>query len=119
MKGGGVILAKVKTAGSSSTLRKSRPALTPEARENQMISLAVDRAEEQLRDGTASSQIIVHYLKRATTRERLEKELLEQEIALKKAKTEAIQSAKRIEELYSEAINAMRNYSGHGDPDEY
>ena len=112
-------MARVKKSDSSGQSKKIRPALTPEARENQLISLAVDLAEQQLRDGTASSQVITHYLKLGTTRERLEKELLEREVELKKAKTESIQSAERIEKLYSEAITAMRNYGGRGDPDEY
>ena len=112
-------MARVKKSDASGPSKKIRPALTPEARENQLISLAVDLAEQQLRDGTASSQVITHYLKLGTTRERLEKELLEREVELKKAKTESIQSAERIEKRYSEAITAMRNYGGRGDPDEY
>lgn len=99
--------------------KKMRPALTPEARENQMIALAMDRAEEQLRDGTASSQVITHFLKLATEKERIEREILERQKDLITAKTEALQSAKKIEELYTNAITAMRNYSGHGDADDY
>ena len=95
-----------------------RPALSPEARENQMISLAVNSAEEQLRNGTASSQIICHYLKLASTREQLEKEKLERENELLRAKTESLKSAKRVEELYSKALSAMKNYSGHTEDDE-
>lgn len=91
---------------------RCRPALSPEARENQMISLAVNSAEEQLRNGTASSQIICHYLRLATTKEQLEKEKLERENELLRAKTESLQSAKRVEELYSKALSAMKNYSG-------
>ena len=98
---------------------KIRPALTPESRENQLISLAVDLAEKQLQEGTASSQVITHYLKLGSTKERLEKEKLEEENKLLRAKTENLQSQKRVEELYSEAIKAMRNYNGQGDPDEY
>lgn len=98
--------------------RRSRPALTPEARENQLISLAVDLAEQQLRDGTASSQVISHYLKLGSTRASLEKEKLERENELLRAKTENLESAKRVEELYKDALNAMRNYSGMGDPDD-
>lgn len=94
---------------------KSRPGLTPEARENQLISLAVNCAEEQLRSGTASSQVITHYLKLGSTRYRLEKEILEQQKELMKAKTESLQSSKRIEELYANAMSAMRNYGGHDD----
>ena len=109
-------MAKVKSDGSS---RKIRPALTPEARENQMISLAVDLAERQLQEGTASSQVITHYLKLGSMRERLEREKLEEENKLLKARTEQIQSMKRVEELYEEAIKAMRNYGGQGEQDEY
>jgi len=98
--------------------KKLRPALTPEARENQMISLAVDLAEKQLLEGTASSQVITHYLKLGTMKERLEMEKLEKENELLRAKTEAIQSAQRMEELYEKAINAMRDYGGMGDEDD-
>ena len=107
-----------KTKGSDS-IRAIRPALTPEARENQMISLAVDLAERQLQEGTASSQVITHYLKLGSMRERLEREKLEEENKLLKARTAQIQSMKRVEELYEEAIKAMRNYSGQGEQDEY
>ena len=102
-----------------STTTRGRPALTPEARENQLISLAVDLAEQQLREGTASSQVITHYLKLGSTREKLERERLEEENKLLKAKTEALQSQKRMDELYAEAIKAMKNYGGHGDSDDY
>lgn len=112
-------MAKTKQeSGSSGARRKIRPALTPEARENQMISLAVDLAEKQLMEGTASSQVITHYLKLGSTKEKIEKEILEKQKELISAKTEALQSAKRIEELYTDAISAMRRYSGQGDPDE-
>lgn len=93
---------------------KMRPALTLEAREGQLISLAVDLAEQQLRDGTASAQVITHYLKLGATTARLEKEKLEHENELLKAKTKALESAERQEELYANAINAMKNYSGYG-----
>ena len=109
-------MAKV---ASSSSSRKRRPALSPEARENQLISLAVDLAEKQLQEGTASSQVITHYLKLGSTKERHEKEKLEEENKLLRAKTENLQSQKRVEELYSEAIKAMRNYAGQGETDEY
>ena len=103
---------------SSGSRRKIRPALTPEARENQMISLAVDLAEKQLMEGTASSQVITHYLKLGSTKERIEKEILEKQKELISAKTEALQSAKKVEELYSDAIAAMRRYSGQGGSDD-
>lgn len=92
--------------------KNSPPAFTPEARENQLIALATNLAEKQLREGTASSQVITHYLKLATTKEKLEKEKLEAENKLLKAKTESLESSKRIEELYAQAIKAMRTYSG-------
>lgn len=105
-------MAKEKTRGSS---QKLKPALTPEARENQLIFLATDLAERQLREGTASSQVITHYLKLGTAREKLERERLEGENKLLKAKTEALESQKNMEEAYLKAIEAMKRYSGHGD----
>ena len=107
-------MKKAKAVTSSESSRKMRPALSPEARENQLVSLAVDLAEKQLRDGTASSQVITHFLKLGSTKERIEKEILEKQKELIEAKTQALQSAQRIEELYSNALNAMRNYSGQG-----
>lgn len=106
------------TEGDEIQNERIRPALTPEARESQLIALAENLAEKQLIEGTASSQLITHYLKLATTRENLEKEMLAQKIELAKAKTEALESEKRIEELYEKAIEAMRRYGGHGE-DEY
>lgn len=94
------------------------PATTPKGRENQLISLAVDLAEKQLIQGSASAQVITHYLKLGTTREELEKEKLARENKLLEAKIDAMESAKRVEELYSKALEAMRSYSGHGGEDE-
>ena len=112
-------MARVKKTSSTETSQKMRPALTPEARENQMIALAVDLAEKQLREGTASSQVLTHYLKLASTRERIEKEILEKQKELISARTEALQSAKRVEELYSDAISAMKKYGGQCESDDY
>ena len=113
-------MARTKAASSSSSSsRKMRPALTPEARENQLISLAMDCAEEQLMNKTASSQVIAHFLKLGTAKTQLELEKLRQENELTRAKTESLQSAKRVEELYTKALSAMKNYSGQGEPDEY
>ena len=103
-----------KVSKKSDDYKPMRPATTPEAREQQMIALAVDLAEKQLREGTASSQVITHYLKLGSTKERLEKEKLEEENKLLKAKTESLQSAKRTEELFAEAIAAFKSYSGSG-----
>lgn len=94
------------------------PATTQEARENQLIELAVDLAEKQLLKGTASSQVISHYLKMGSTKERIEKDILEKQRELIIAKTESIKSAKRVEELYTNALNAMRAYSGQDDPND-
>lgn len=95
--------------------RKMRPALTPEARENQLISLAIDLAEEQLRNGTASTAVITHYLRLGSLEEKRKMEKLEHENELLRAKTNAIESAARSEELYAQVISAMRSYAGLGD----
>ena len=112
-------MAKVKSSKSEPERKSIRPALTPEARENQMISLAIDLVEKRLLDGSASSQETTHFLKLATTKAKLEKEILEKQKELPAAKTESIKSAKRVEELYSKALKAMQNYQGNGDQDEY
>lgn len=96
----------------SKPTRRVAPAKTPEARENQLINLAVDLAEKQLLEGTASSQVITHYLKLGSAKEKIEKDILEKQKELITAKTEAIKSAKRIEELYQNALDAMRSYGG-------
>lgn len=98
---------------SSESVKKVRPSLTPEARENQMISLAMDLVEQRLINGTASSQETTHFLKLGTAKEKLERERLEKENELLKAKTDAIKSAERTEELYKKAIKAMGIYSGN------
>lgn len=95
----------------SSSARRP-PAKTPEARENQLIDAAVNLAEQQILDGSASAQVITHYLKLASSREKLEQERLLRQIELEKAKAESIGADKRIEELYSNAMDAMRTYSG-------
>ena len=100
-----------------------RTPLTPEARENQMISLAMDLAEQQLRDGTASSQLITEFVKRGSTKARVEKELLEKQRDLAAAKAESIKAADRLEELLPKVMKAMGRYRGddeeeEGDPDD-
>lgn len=102
-------------ASERSDKSKSRrpPATTPEARENQLISSAVDLAEKQLLEGSASAQVITHYLKLGSSREKLEQERMSQEVELMKAKRENMASAARVEELYGAAIDAMRAYAGH------
>lgn len=104
-------MAKAQTAGSK---RSTRPPLTPEARENQMIALAVDLAEKQLREGTASSQVITHFLKLGSTKEKVEREILEEQKNLIRAKTKGLQSTDRIEKFYENAMEAFKKYSGNG-----
>lgn len=99
-------------AGTVRTTRKMRPPLTPEARENQMVSLAMDLAMKQLQEGTASSQVITHFLKLGTEKERLERINLEKEIMLKSAKTDAIENAAKMDELYEKALEAFTEYKG-------
>jgi hypothetical protein len=112
------ITASRKTSQNESRPR-GRPATTLKGREDQLIALAVDVAEDQLRRGTASAQVITHYLKLGTTREQLEQERLTRENALLTAKVESLASAKRVEELYANALKAMRVYSGNAETDEY
>lgn len=104
-------MARGKLNPSKSQPKKVRPALSPEAEENQMIALAVDQAKKQLLEGTASSQIVVHFLKLASSRERLEQEKAQRELELLEAKTEALKSQKRVEELYVKALDAMKSYA--------
>lgn len=91
---------------------RRRPATTPEARENQLIAQAVELAEKQLIDGTASAQVISHFLKLGSSREKLEQERLSKENSLLDAKREVLESAARVEELYTNALDAMRSYTG-------
>jgi hypothetical protein len=93
--------------------KKFPPATTPGGRENQLVSLAVDLAERQLIDGSASAQVISHFLKLGSSREHLEQERLRNENRLLEAKVEQLASSKRMEELYEQALNAMRTYGGN------
>ncbi|HEX4500651.1 MAG TPA: hypothetical protein VH187_05700, partial [Scandinavium sp.] len=117
----GGTFAQTKVKGSRVAARRRRdeaketrrkPATTPEGRENEMVSLATDLAERQIREGSASSQVITHFLKLGSTREKLEQERLEHENQLLAVKKEQIESQQRIEELYIDAIKAMRSYAG-------
>lgn len=113
-------MGRTKAKSISDSPRRMRPALNPDARENQLISLAVDLAEKQLMEGTASPSVIAHFLKQGSLKERLERERLEEENKLLRAKTEALQSTQRLESLYENALNAMKKYSGNGgEVDEY
>lgn len=103
----------------SSENSKDRPAISDEARENQMISYATNLAEQQLKEGTASSQVISHYLKLAATKEkrRLENDILARQRELITAKTEALQAQKKNEEMYAEVLRALKAYNGQDDED--
>lgn len=120
-KGEKVMAKRAKVAESSGILPKMRPALTPEARENQMIALAMDLVEQRLRDGSASSQETTHFLKLAASKEidELNLQLAQKELELKEAKKQAIYSAERMEALYNDAMAAMSRYSGHANDDGY
>ena len=118
------ILARVKSQKTTiQNAKPMRPALTPEARENQLISLAIDLVEQRLIDGTASSQETTHFLKLASRKAKLEAERAELENELIKAKTQSIRDQADMKTLYKDAIAAMRRYSGHGsdieDDEEY
>lgn len=92
--------------------RRGRPATSPQARENQLIAASYDLAERQIADGTVSAQVQSHFLKLGSSRQALENEKLKRENQLLEAKVEQLKSASRMEELYAEAIQAMRQYSG-------
>lgn len=112
-------MPRKKSSLSYENYSESRPADTPEARESQLISLAYDLAEQHLRDGTATSQEITHFLKLGSTKERTEKEILELQKDLIAAKTEALRSQRRSEELFAEAIQAFKSYSMPTDNEDY
>jgi hypothetical protein len=105
-------LASRRTNAPAEEYRSRRPATTPEAREQQLVAAAVDLAEKQIREGTASAQVITHYLKLGSSREHLEQAKIGLENELLVVKREAMESAKRVEEMYGEALAAMRAYSG-------
>ena len=99
--------------------KRRKRAITPEGREGQLVSDAIDLAENQIRNGTASSQVITHFLKLGSTRERLEQQRLEHENELTRVKIDEVVSRKRVEELYTEALTAMRSYAGDLPAPEY
>lgn len=103
-------------ARARSNGRQRSPARTPEAREDELAAIAYDLAEEQIRSGTASSQVITHFLKAGSRRERMEQMRMEHEIELMQVKKEQLEGQKRVEELYVSALEAMRSYSGLGSP---
>jgi hypothetical protein len=111
-----MVSRRVSNSGQNETRRP--PATTPDEREIQLIEAAVDLAEKQLRSGEASAQVITHYLKLGSSRERLEQERLKGEVNLMKTKQELMASEKRTEQLMIDALNAMRGYTGADNVDE-
>lgn len=109
-----VVKSEMAKAKSDTKRTRGRPASTPEQRENELISLAIDLAEQQLRDGTATPSVIVHYLKLGSSRGQLENQMLEKKTELVSAQADSVKSTARTEEMYEKAIEAMRIYSGHG-----
>lgn len=105
-------------ASSNLSGKKSRPALFPETREKQLIALAMDLAEEHLRNGTASSQLITEFVKRGSTKSQKEIEKLEEENKLLREKTESLKAAGDTAKMYKDAIAAFGIYSGHGREDD-
>lgn len=97
---------------SETSQGRRKAATTPQSRESKLVSLAEKLAERQLRDGTASSQVITHYLKMGSTREAAEQERIRGEVELQKAKIEAMASTQRLEEMYMKAMDAFRGYQG-------
>lgn len=107
-----------KVSGSSSN-KKMRPALTPEANEQQMISLTMDLVRQRLLDGTATAQETTHFLKLASRENQLKLEKLQRENELLTAKTKALEEQSEYKQIVEEAIKAMTLYKGQGEPDEY
>jgi hypothetical protein len=108
----------MKKSKTDTEYKPLRPALTPEARTNQLVALAYDLAEKQLMEGTASSQVITEFLKIGSSENKLKMEKLEAENELLRAKAEKLQSEQRSEELFAEAIKAMSRYQGRDDEEE-
>jgi len=97
--------------------QRRAPGRSLQARETQLTNLALDLAEEQLKAGTATSQVITHFLRIATVREEIERLKLENENKLLEAKTESIAATARIEEMYKKALEAMSEYHGNFSPE--
>ena len=108
---------KTKQKVVEGSMKRQTPAITPEGREDQMIAYAINLAEEQLRNGTASSQVITHYLKLGSMREKYEKQKLQEEIKLLMAKTDAIKADREKNALYEQVIEAIRTYTPHSAED--
>ena len=106
-----------KTNSGSTPHRRQAPATTPEARELQMVAYAFDLAEQQLLDGTASAQVITHFLKYGSEQNKLEREKLRKDNLLSQARVDQISKQSENSELYTEVLQAMKIYTGESDPD--
>lgn len=106
-------MKSVKNDADNQPKRKRKPARSPEARLNQCIALAYDLAEQQLLDGTASSQVITHFLRLGTETAEIEKENLRKQGKLLDAKAGAYESAEEMKALYKDAMTAFARYSGN------
>ncbi len=109
---------RIDSGSSDSASRRPRPATTPQAREHQLVAMAYDLVEKKILEGTASSQELVHFLKLGSSREMLEQERIRNDNSLTQKKIEMMESAKRVEEMYGAALEAMRSYSGQSPEDE-
>ena len=98
--------------------RRQAPGSTVESRENQIARLAYDLVEKRIRNGTATSQEVVYFLRMGSSQSQLEKQKLESENKLLEAKTDALESQRKIEELYERAIKSMALYQGRGGVDD-
>lgn len=99
--------------------KKQEPAKTVEGRENQLINLAVNLAEEKLKNGTASSQIICTLLNLATTKARLELEKIRSDVQVAEARVKQIQDQETSKDLYAQALQAFRSYQGASMEEDY
>lgn len=113
------MMAKARVASSSGSQQLRRPPADPEVREKQLVSRAMDLAEQRILDGTASSQEILYFLKLGSAKHQAELDKLREENTLLRAKTEHLEASKVSSEMFDAAIKAMRNYQGQGEPDEY
>ena len=109
---------KGKTTGVEPRKRSRRRAMTAEERENQLISLALDRVEERMLNGTASGQEYVQFIRMASSKARAENEKLKLELDLVRAKTENLRQQQRTDEMFANAIAAFKRYSGAEDDEE-
>ena len=113
-----MVAKRIDSGADKTSKSRPAPATTPEGREQQMISHAFDLAEKQLLDGSASAQVITHFLKFGSSQNKLEQEKLRKENLLAQARVDQISATAQNSELYQEAINMMKVYTGTDPEDE-